>query len=165
MQLLRCVYLKVQYLRRGGYFPGKHAIFAKEILFLKAVRTGTLFPQANCPFIAEHIANKRKAVFLNKCCFLCSGCGKNATIISLFTFATHDTGPSNRERAASARRTSSQRAIAPRHDDMSPSYCQAAKSKERPRAGIQEITQSCENVLQSVFLCHNASLRRAFVDR
>ena len=36
-----------------------------------------------------------------KCCFLCSGCGKNATIISLFTFATYDTGPSNRERAPS----------------------------------------------------------------
>ena len=42
-----------------------------------------LFAQANCPFIAEHIANKRKAV-----CFLCSGCGNNATNISLFTFAT-----------------------------------------------------------------------------
>ena len=41
-----------------------------------------------------------------------------------------DTGPSNREGAPSARRTSAQRAIAPRHDDMSPSKRQAANRKK-----------------------------------
>ena len=29
-------------LAEGGYYSGKHAMFAQEILFLKAVRTGTL---------------------------------------------------------------------------------------------------------------------------
>ena len=119
MQLLRCVYMKLQYLRRGWLLSWKTRYVCTRNSVSKSSLDGHSSRKQIAPSSQSTLRIKDSGFF--KCCFFCSGCGKNAAIISLFTFATHDTGPSNRERAPSARRTSAQRAITPRHDDMSPS--------------------------------------------
>ena len=69
---------------------------------------------------------------------------EHATIVSLFTFGTARSGSSNRERAPSTRRSSERRHV--------PVITPSSKVGRRPRAGIQEITRSCENVLWNPLL-------------